>query len=125
MCIRDSSTLVHFLELAHLDDALRDESTKFTVFAPTDRAFRSLGLFGLFVLADLPNVLSYHVIAGAEIDSTAAIAAAGTAVEMLNGDSVDVSLRDGKLFINSSQVVVTDIKASNGIIHVIDTVLIP
>jgi uncharacterized surface protein with fasciclin (FAS1) repeats len=68
--------------------------------------------------------LLYHAI-GAEVDSTAAVAAAGTTVEMANGDSVGISVVDGNVYINNAMVTVVDIEAVNGVVHVIDTVLMP
>jgi uncharacterized surface protein with fasciclin (FAS1) repeats len=107
---------------------LDDESASFTVFAPTDEAFAALPEGALDALLEdidaLTNVLTYHVIDGA-VDSAAATDAAGTTVEMVNGGKVAVTLRDGELFINEAKVTTTDIEASNGIIHVIDAVLLP
>ena len=121
--------MIAALEAAGLDAPLKDDAATFTVFAPTDAAFDALGQETISALLSdidtLADILKYHVIAGAEIDSGAAIAAAGSMVEMLNGDKVSVSLQGDMLFINSSQVILTDIKATNGIIHVIDAVLTP
>jgi uncharacterized surface protein with fasciclin (FAS1) repeats len=121
-------TLVTALDAAGLVSTLDDESASFTVFAPTDEAFAALPEGALDALLEdidaLTNVLTYHVIDGA-VDSAAATDAAGTTVEMVNGGKVAVTLRDGELFINEAKVTTTDIEASNGIIHVIDAVLLP
>ncbi len=121
------TTLVAALQATELDAVLADESTTFTVFAPTDTAFEALGSDTINALLGdtetLSDILLYHVVSGAAVEAEAAIALAGTMVEMANGDSVAVALDNGKLFINQSEVIVTDVKASNGVIHVIDSVL--
>ncbi len=125
----DFETLVAALQAAGLVDVLSDEDGTFTVFAPTDAAFELLGEETInALLADidtLSDILLYHVIAGQAVDAETAIGLANALVETANGDSVALNLRDGNLFINNSQVVTTDIEASNGIIHVIDMVLMP
>lgn len=123
------TTLVAALQATGLDMALANPDETFTVFAPTDDAFAKLGQDTInALLNDLPtlsDILLYHVVGGAAVDSTTALSLAGTDVTMTNGDTVRVSLDNGKLFINLSEVIVTDIQATNGIIHVIDTVLTP
>lgn len=123
------NTLLAALEATGLDTTLADETGTFTVFAPTDEAFDLLGQDTIdALLADpetLSDILLYHVVSGVEINSTAAIDAAGTAVEMANGDTVSVSLSGSDLYINLSNVSGVDVDANNGIIHVIDRVLIP
>ncbi len=122
-------TLVTALQATGLDAVLADENGSFTVFAPTDDAFAKLGGDTISaLLADtetLSDILLYHVISGSVIGSTAAISLAGGTVETANGDSIALSIRENSLFINDSKVIVTDVVASNGIIHVIDTVLVP
>jgi uncharacterized surface protein with fasciclin (FAS1) repeats len=122
-------TLVAAVEAAGLQDTLADEEATFTVFAPTDAAFDLLGEETISaLLADpdtLADILLYHVIAGQAVDSDTAISIAANLVEMANGDSVAVTLVDGELTINSSRVELADIQASNGVIHVIDAVLVP
>ena len=97
-----------------------------TVFAPTNDAFLALGATLDAALADpsglLTQVLAYHVLASSE--SGADLVAAGEFVT-LQGEKVTITARDGAVFINDSKVVVADIQASNGIVHVIDAVLIP
>ncbi len=122
-------TLIAALQATGLDSTLADDTQTFTVFAPTDDAFALLGEDTInALLADtdtLSDILLYHVIGGQAVDADTAISLAGSTVEMANGDTVALTLRDGNLFINDSQVTTTDIEASNGIIHVIDAVLIP
>lgn len=122
------TTLVAALDEAGLVATLDDESANFTVFAPTDAAFELLGQEAIdALLADtdaLTDVLTYHVLAS-EVDAEAAIAAAGTTVETVNGASVGLSLSGDSLLVNTSTVTMTDIETDNGIIHVIDAVLMP
>lgn len=123
------TTLVTALEATGLDETLDDPEGEFTVFAPTDDAFALLGEDTIAALLEdtdtLSDILLYHVISGAEVDSEGAIAAAGSTVEMANGDSVGVSLWGEELLVNLSVVTMTDVEADNGIIHVIDAVLMP
>jgi uncharacterized surface protein with fasciclin (FAS1) repeats len=123
------TTLVAALQATGLDATLADESREFTVFAPNDTAFAALGTDTInALLADtdtLSNILLYHVIPDMTVDSATAISLAGSMVEMANGDSVTLSLNGSDLFVNTSQVIAVDVEASNGIAHVIDTVLTP
>jgi len=123
------TTLLTALEVTGLDAVLTDESRIFTVFAPTDAAFDKLDPATLTALLNDPDALSdillYHVVADAEIDSTEATAAAGTTLTTANTDDVGIALNGTDLFINASQVVIPNVDANNGIIHAIDTVLIP
>ncbi len=119
------STLVTAVSEAGLVDTLSGDGP-FTVFAPTNAAFEALPAGTLdALLADpsgaLTDVLQLHVISG-EVDSAAAIAAAGTNVDTLGGP-VAVELRGEDLFVGGAQVVTADIQASNGVIHVIDAVI--
>jgi uncharacterized surface protein with fasciclin (FAS1) repeats len=124
------STLATALTEAGLVDTFNGEGD-FTVFAPTNQAFEKLGSATIqAVLADIPtltNILAYHVVDPAVVSSSvnSDVAVTLSSATMLNGGSVDIEVRKGKLFINDSQVIVTDIKATNGIVHVIDTVLLP
>ena len=121
-------TLVAALELTGLDEVLADESTSFTVFAPTDDAFAALGSDTVDALFDDPdalmNILLFHVLPGS-VNSATAIGLAGSSVDAANGEALTISVTDGALFVNSSEVITPDIIASNGVIHVIDAVLIP
>lgn len=122
------TTLVAALQATGLDATLSDTSQKFTVFAPTDEAFALLGqetIDSLLMDTDkLSNILTYHVISG-EVPASAAISLAGTKVAMVNGDEVGLSMPGDSLLINTVTVTTTDIMADNGIIHVIDAVLLP
>ena len=122
------TTLVAALQATGLDQTLADTESTFTVFAPTDDAFALLGQDTInALLADtqtLSNILTYHVING-EVNSTTAIGLAGTRVEMVNGDATGLSLDGDSLLVNTATVVTADIQTDNGIIHVIDAVLLP
>lgn len=122
-------TLVAALQATGLDGPLAGNHETYTVFAPTDDAFAALGQDTIeALLADpdtLRNILLYHVVADAAVDAETALSLAGNSVAMANGDSAQLSIKGGMLFINDATVTVTDIYATNGIIHVIDTVLIP
>ena len=122
------TTLIAALEATGLDTTLSDMDSKFTVFAPTDDAFALLGQDVIdSLLADtdtLSDILTYHVISG-EVDSSAAISSAGSLVEMVNGDSVGLSLDGENLLVNTATVILVDVAADNGVIHVIDAVLTP
>ena len=123
------STLATVLEAAGLVLTLADETATFTVFAPTDAAFAALGedtiLELLGDITTLADILAYHVIADQTVDANTAISLNGSDVEMLNGDTVSISVEGDVLYINDSAVIVADISAANGIIHIIDTVLSP
>lgn len=127
------STLVSLVRKAGLVEAISAKGP-FTVFAPTNEAFAKLAKEApatyAAVLADpalLAKVLTYHVVAG-DVRSASAIAVArqnGT-VKALAGESISLSLKDGKLILNSSSTVVTaDVLGTNGVIHAIDTVIVP
>lgn len=130
VAVRDGNftTLVSALQATGLDNTLADTDSEFTVFAPTDDAFALLGQETIDSLLDdvetLSDILTYHVISG-EVDAAAAVASAGSTVQMVNGDEIGLSLSGENLLVNLSTVTVTDIQADNGIIHVIDAVLMP
>jgi len=121
------TTLVAALEAAGLLEALQAEGP-FTVFAPTDEAFAALPdgtVEGL--LADteaLTGVLLYHVADG-KVMAAQVIELDGQEVETLSGENVVVMIEDEVVKINEAQVIIPDIEASNGVIHVIDAVLVP
>jgi transforming growth factor-beta-induced protein len=119
------STLVAALEAAGLVQTLDGEGS-FTVFAPTDDAFAALPEGTIeSLLADTPaltEVLLYHVL-GSEV-AAAQVIQLNTA-ETLQGDQVTISVDGDVVSVNDAQVIITDIEASNGIIHVIDSVLLP
>jgi uncharacterized surface protein with fasciclin (FAS1) repeats len=119
-------TLVAAVQAAGLVDTLKSEGP-FTVFAPTDEAFAALPegtVAGL--LEDIPaltNILLYHVVPGRVM--AADVVQLDTAQTALEGQTVSIRVENGNVFINDAQVIITDIEASNGVIHVIDTVLLP
>jgi len=120
------TTLVAAVQAAGLVDALKAEGP-LTVFAPTDDAFAKLPdgtIEGL--LNDIPaltEILTYHVVSGKVM---AADVVKLSAAPTLLGKDVTIAVRDGKVYLNGNvQVIITDIEASNGVIHVIDTVLLP
>jgi uncharacterized surface protein with fasciclin (FAS1) repeats len=121
----DFTTLVAAVEAAGLVDTLKGEGP-FTVFAPTDDAFAALPegtVEGL--LEDIPaltDILLYHVVSGAV---PAADVVGLTTATTVQGSDVDVSVDGDSVMIDGANVVVTDIETTNGIIHVIDAVLLP
>ena len=112
---------------ADLAGALSGEGP-FTVFAPTDDAFLALaGALGataedLLALPELADILLYHVAAGTALSSDLAD---GQTIATLNGAEVTVTINEAGIFINDAQVTVADLVADNGVVHVIDAVLIP
>jgi uncharacterized surface protein with fasciclin (FAS1) repeats len=121
----DFNTLVTAVKAAGLVETLKGEGP-FTVFAPTDAAFAKVPTDTLNALladkAALANVLTYHVVAGKVM---AADVVKLTSAETVQGQAVSIEVKDGKVYVDGAQVVTTDIKASNGVIHVIDTVILP
>ena len=118
----DLSTLASAVQQAGLADALaEDVEGGLTVFAPTDDAFRALD--ALPEGDALKEVLTYHVAAGA---LSAAQLADKDSVETLSGDDISVEVVDGDVVLNGTvKVVQADVQASNGMVHVIDAVLLP
>lgn len=124
---KDHTTLVAALKQAELVTSLSNAGP-FTVFAPTNAAFDKLpagtvdGLMKDDKKADLQNILQYHV-------TTSALKADflkdGMTLGMVNGDNVTVSVKDGKIMLNGTATIVASIQASNGMVHVIDAVLLP
>jgi transforming growth factor-beta-induced protein len=114
------TSLVSALVEAGLVGAL-DTAGPFTVLAPTNAAFDALGDVSLNV-HELRNVLLYHVIPGSVLAET--VVTLDSAIT-LNGQSVPIRVENDNVFIGDAQVIVTDIEASNGVIHKIDAVLIP
>jgi len=121
------STLVTALKAADLVGALQADGP-YTVFAPTNEAFAKLPEATLADLLkpenkkDLQAVLTYHVVAG-KVDAKTAMGI--SAAPSLQGENIAISLAGGKVMINQATVVAADVDASNGIIHVIDTVILP
>ena len=118
-------TLVTALQAAELDSVLSGEG-EFTVFAPTDEAFAKLPKETLdSLLADVPalkDVLLYHVVSGTVL---AADVVALDSAATLQGQEVSISVMGESVMVDESNVVITDIAASNGVIHVVDAVLLP
>jgi transforming growth factor-beta-induced protein len=121
-------TLVAALTAANLVDTLADTSATFTVFAPTDEAFAAIPSATLeAILADadtLSAILLQHVISGAAVDSSTAYSLNGQQATMASDAMLDIALVDRKLTIGGANITVTDVVASNGIIHVIDAVIV-
>lgn len=121
------STLVAALKAADLVGALQGDGP-FTVFAPTNDAFAKLPQKTLNELlkpenkADLQAVLTYHVVSG-KVDSKTAMGL--SEAPSLQGEKIAISLDGSNVMINQAKVVMADVNASNGIIHVIDTVILP
>jgi len=119
-------TLVAAVSAAGLVETLSGEGP-FTVFAPTDAAFAALpaGLVDALLLpeneAALVAVLTYHVL-GAEVPSSDVTTGA---VATLQGEDIDLVVSDGGVTVNGANVIGVDVEASNGVIHVIDSVLVP
>lgn len=127
MASKDHSTLVAALKQADLVTSLSNAGP-FTVFAPVNAAFDKLPAGTLESLmkddkkAYLQNILQYHVaVAVLKADSFTD----GQVIGMVNGDNVTVSVKNGKVMLNNSATIIASIPASNGIIHVIDAVLLP
>jgi len=120
-------TLAAALQAAGLVDTLKSKGP-FTVFAPTDDAFAKLHAGTVETLLKPENkeklkaILLYHVVAG---DVTSGQVVKLTSAKTVNGQDVKISVVDGTVMINDAKVVKADIAASNGVIHVIDTVLLP
>lgn len=135
----DFSTLVAALKAADLVAALQGDGP-FTVFAPTNDAFAKIDSKTLASLLEpknqkaLANILTYHVVSGklTATDVVAALKKGNGSVEVkaLNGQVLNVIQKDGKIWLkdqngNYSEIVATDVMGSNGVIHVINTVVMP
>ena len=121
------NTLVAAVQAAELVDTLKGEGP-FTVFAPTDEAFAKIPKEALADLlkpenkGKLTSILTYHVVSGSykaedvvEMTSTATV----------NGQKAKIKVSNGKVMIDGAQVIKTDIECGNGVIHVIDAVIMP
>jgi uncharacterized surface protein with fasciclin (FAS1) repeats len=122
------TTLVSAVQAADLVDTLKGEGP-FTVFAPTDEAFAALpeGTLETLLLPEnkqqLTDILLYHVVPGQVM--AADVADLNSAKTVLGKDAT-IKVENGKVFLNEDvEIIVTDIETSNGVIHVIDTVLLP
>jgi uncharacterized surface protein with fasciclin (FAS1) repeats len=119
------TTLASLLTKAGLVDTL-STGGPFTVFAPTDAAFAKVPKATLEALAanpaQLKSVLLYHVVSGGV---TAADVVKLTSAKTLEGRSIAIKVADGSVYVDGAKVTTSDVTASNGVIHVIDSVLIP
>jgi uncharacterized surface protein with fasciclin (FAS1) repeats len=120
-------TLATALQAAGLADTLKGKGP-FTVFAPTDEAFSKLPAGTVESLLKPENkdklkaILLYHVVSG---DVTAAQVVKLSSAKTINGQDLNLAVKDGTVMVNDATVVKADVLASNGVIHVIDTVLLP
>ena len=118
-------TLVSAVEEAGLVDTLKGEGP-FTVFAPTDEAFAKIPQDQLESLmankTQLTAVLTYHVVAGKVMSTDLSD---DMAVATVQGENVTINLDEGSVMVNDANVVQADIECSNGVVHAIDTVLMP
>ncbi len=118
-------TLVAAVQAAGLVEALQGKGP-FTVFAPTDEAFAKLPAGTVEGLLKDPkalsNILLYHVVPG---EVMAAAVKDGLTAKTLQGSAVTFKVMDGKAMINGANIIATDVLASNGVIHVIDAVILP
>jgi uncharacterized surface protein with fasciclin (FAS1) repeats len=121
------NTLVAAVKAAGLVETLKGEGP-FTVFAPTDAAFAKLPAGTVESLLANPqklaSILTFHVVPG-KVMAADIVKANGAAPKTVNGQALDVVVRDGHVLVNGANVVAADVAASNGVIHVIDTVLLP
>jgi uncharacterized surface protein with fasciclin (FAS1) repeats len=123
----DHSTLVTAVKAAGLVETLKGAGP-FTIFAPTNAAFAALpagtvdGLLKPEKKADLANILTYHVAAGAVKSSDLKD---GQKIKTVQGGELTVAIKDGKVTINGANVTTADLTGSNGVIHVIDAVILP
>lgn len=122
-------TLTSLVKSAGLAGALSKPGANLTVFAPTDAAFAKVPKATLAKLGKdkkaLQAVLLYHVVKG-KVPASKVVTLNGKSATTLNGAPVKISVRGGSVYLNgSTKVIATDVKASNGIIHVINKVLLP
>jgi uncharacterized surface protein with fasciclin (FAS1) repeats len=121
------NTLATALQAAGLADTLKGKGP-FTVFAPTDEAFGKLPTGTVESLLKPENkeklkaILLYHVVSG---DVTAAKVVKLSSAKTINGQDLKLTINEGTVMVNDAKVVKADVVASNGVIHVIDTVLLP
>ena len=120
-------TLVAAVKAAGLAETLQGPGP-FTVFAPTDAAFAKLPAGTVeALLADkekLASILTFHVVSG-KVMAADIVKSNGATPKTVNGLPLDVTVRGGKVYVNGVNVVTADVQASNGVIHVIDAVLLP
>lgn len=120
-------TLVAAVKAADLVEMLKGKGP-FTVFAPTDEAFSKLpkGTIATLLKPEnkkkLQSILTYHVVSGKVLAKDVVKLQSAKTV---NGKSVSIEVKNGKVFVDGAQVVTTDIKCANGVIHIIDKVILP
>jgi len=121
------NTLVAAVKAAGLAETLQGAGP-FTVFAPTDAAFAKLPAGTVDALLAnkeaLASILTYHVLSGRTVASDIT-RNNGAMPATVNGQPPSITVREGKVYVNGAQVVIADVPASNGVIHVIDAVLMP
>ena len=121
------NTLVAAVKAAGLVETLSGPGP-FTVFAPTDAAFAKLPAGTVeALLADkekLTSILTYHVVSG-KVMAADIVKANGATPNTVNGLPLDIVVRGGKVYVNGINVVTADVQASNGVIHIIDAVILP
>lgn len=121
------NTLVAAVKAAGLVDALKGNGP-FTVFAPTDAAFAKLPAGTVEALLKDPvalgAILKYHVVSG-KVTAADVIKSNGGKTPTLNGATLDIQVKSGKVLVNGATVTSADVMASNGVIHVIDSVVLP
>lgn len=119
------NTLVTAVKAADLVDTLKGAGP-FTVFAPNDAAFAKIPAADLQALlkdkAALGNVLTYHVVAGKVMASDVVKL---TSAKTVQGQELKIAVKDGVVYVDGAKVISTDIETSNGVIHVIDSVVLP
>ena len=121
------STLVAAVKAGGLVETL-DTTGPYTVFAPTNDAFAKVPSATLASLltaegkSALVNILTYHVVSGKAMSGDLVD---GQEIKTLQGKTLKVMIKDSKVYINNAQVVIADVKTKNGVVHVIDSVLIP
>ncbi len=120
-------TLIAAVTAADLVETLSDENSEFTVFAPTDTAFAALDSATLTNLVEndttnLTKILTYHVV-GSEVLSTDL--SDGMRAETVQGKYIEITIQGDNVYIDNAMVTIADIECSNGVIHVIDTVIMP
>jgi len=122
----DLSTLVKAVGAAGLVETLEGPGP-YTVFAPTNKAFEALGgtldtLLEPQNKAELAEILTYHVVPG---ELTSSELSDGQKLKTVQGDTLEVRIAGGEVTVNGAKVVTPDVEASNGVVHVIDEVLLP
>ena len=126
LSVESAKTLAAAVKAADLVSTLEGEGP-FTVFAPTDAAFAAIqkdvdSLLKPENKAKLANILTYHVVSGMHM---AADLKDGTELTTVQGEKLKVSVKDHKVMIGNAYVTTADVAASNGVVHLIDKVLLP